>query len=237
MLAGWLVFMAGGIRPEDAHPQSPAALTCAQIVDQMQIHDKARKDELKHWQALRHYRVEYRGFSATLAAQMDVETTYDAGSGKSFRIVSESGSKMLLDHVLKRLLESEKEAGHEQSSNALTPANYRFRLDGVETLGGRTAYVLDVEPIHDSKFLYRGKIWIDAADYAVVKIEAEPSKSPSFWVSRTLIHHVYAKTGEFWLPEQDRSETKVRVGGTAVLTIDYGTYRDVSGTAREAAAF
>ena len=27
-----------------------------------------------------------------------------------------------------------------------------------------------------------------------------------------------------WLPHQNRSESKIRVGGTAVLTIDYGVY-------------
>jgi hypothetical protein len=30
------------------------------------------------------------------------------------------------------------------------------------------------------------------------------------------------------LPEKNRSETKVRIGGTAVLTIDYGIYQIVS---------
>jgi hypothetical protein len=55
-------------------------------------------------------------------------------------------------------------------------------------------------------------------------METEPAKSPSFWISRTQIHCTNAKTDGFWLPEQVRSETKVRIGGTAVLTIDYGRY-------------
>jgi hypothetical protein len=59
----------------------------------------------------------------------------------------------------------------------------------------------------------------------VVKFEAEPAKSPSFWIARTLIHQSFAKTGDFWLPRQNRSETKVRIGGTAFLTIEYGTYQ------------
>jgi hypothetical protein len=33
--------------------------------------------------------------------------------------------------------------------------------------------------------------------------------------------------GGFWLPQQNRSETKVRIGGTAVMRIDYGAYRVV----------
>ena len=66
---------------------------------------------------------------------------------------------------------------------------------------------------------------MDAADFAVVKIDAEPAKNPSVWISRTEINFTNAKTGDFWLPEQNRSETKVRIGGTAVLTIVYGPYQ------------
>ena len=65
---------------------------------------------------------------------------------------------------------------------------------------------------------------MDAADFAVVKMETEPAKNPSFWISRTLIHYTGAKTDGFWMPQKVRSETKVRFGGTAVLTIDYGSY-------------
>jgi hypothetical protein len=88
-----------------------------------------------------------------------------------------------------------------------------------------------VEPLRESKFLFRGKIWVDAADFAVVKMETEPAKSPSFWIARTLIHYTSVKTDGFWLPQQVRSETKVRIGGTAVLTIDYGSYEVVQMTA------
>ena len=33
----------------------------------------------------------------------------------------------------------------------------------------------------------------------------------------------------FWMPLQMRSETRVRVGGAAVMTIDYGNYEIASG--------
>jgi hypothetical protein len=191
----------------------------------MERRNRSQTEELKHYEAVRQYQVEYRGFAMTLVAKMEVEVKFDASSGKSFRIVSQSGSKFLCEKVLKRAVESEKEASQDTGATALTPANYRFHLAGSESLGGRPAYILDVDPVTESKFLYRGKIWVDAEDFAVVRIEAEPAKSPSIWISRTLIRYRSAKTGRFWLPEQNRSETHVRVGGTAVLTIDYGTYQ------------
>ncbi len=155
---------------------------------------------------------------------MEVEVDFDATSGKSFRILSQSGSKILGEKVLKRAMDSEKEASEDTGKTALTPANYRFQLQGRESMDGRPAYVLSVDPLKESKFLYRGKIWVDATDFAVAKVEAAPAKNPSFWISRTLIRYTNAKTGDFWLPQRSRSETKVRIGGIAVLTIDYGAY-------------
>jgi hypothetical protein len=98
-------------------------------------------------------------------------------------------------------------------------------MAGSEIVDGRPAYILKVEPLSDGKFLYRGKVWVDAADFEVVKMESEPAKNPSFFISRTLIHYTGALAHGFWLPQKIRSETKVRIGGTAVLTIDYGDYQ------------
>jgi hypothetical protein len=220
-----LILAAGVIRAEKGDSLPPAILNAAQIVDQMQLHNQARNEELKDYKSLRHYTVDYHGFSTSIAAAMDVEVAYDAASGKSFRVVSESGSKFLCDKVLKRAVDSEEEASRDKSSTALTAANYAFQLLGSENVRGRPAYILDVKPIAASKFLYRGKIWVDAVDFAVAKIEAEPAKNPSVWISRTEINFTSAKTGDFWLPEQNRSETKVRIGGSAVLTIVYGPYQ------------
>ena len=205
-----------------------ASMTAAEIVDQIQSHNRSRSDALRHFKALRHYAVQYKGFATTLAAGMDVEVTYDASSGKSFRVVSQSGSKFLCEKVLQRAVDSEKEASADKGATALTSANYKFQLTGTDVIEGRLAYVLQVDPLTESKFLYRGKIWVDAADFAVVKIDAEPAKNPSIWISRTQIDYTSAKTGDFWLPSQNRSETKVRIGGTSVLTIDYGTYQVAS---------
>jgi hypothetical protein len=200
-----------------------AHLTAAQIVLEMEHQNKFRLEELKHYHSVRHYDVSYKGL-AKIAAAMVVEVDYDATSGKTFHVVSQSGSNFLIDKVLKKLVESEKDAGNDKRSTALTSANYNFRLDGVEDVADRPAYILVVEPKVNSKYLYRGKIWVDTADFAVAKIAAEPAKNPSFWISKTAINHLYERIDGFWLPAQNRSESKVRLGGSAVLSIDYGKY-------------
>jgi hypothetical protein len=225
LLAIGFACAASSLWPQVADAVSPPPLTAVQIVEQMQIHNLERTEALKRYRSVRHYQVNYHGFSSKLQAAMDVEFNYDARSGKSFRVVSESGSKALCEKVLKRALDSEIEAAHEKEATALTTANYRFQLAGSENLRGRPAYILVVEPLVANKFLYRGKIWVDAADFALVKIDARPAKNPSFWIARTLTQQTFAKMGNFWLPEHNRSETKVRVSGTAVFIIDYGTYQ------------
>lgn len=207
-------------------PGQPA-VPLEQIVDRMQQHEANQWKELKHYEAVRHYQVQYKGFGTHLAGMMDVDLNYDSGTGKRFRIISQSGSKLLCDKVLKRAVESEEEASKDRSTTALNRENYRFKLVGNEMVDGREAYILRVDPLRKSKFLYRGKVWVDAAEYAVMKIEVEPAQNPSFWITSTQIENTNLKTDGVWLPEKNRSESKIRIGGSAVLTINYGTYHIV----------
>jgi hypothetical protein len=202
-----------------------AAPDTTQIVQSIAGHDQMQAKVLQRYQALRHYEIEYHGFLRNITAKMDVELEYDASSGKSFQVISQSGSHTLCEKVLKRALDSERDASQDRGAHALTMANYKFQLLGSDTLEGRPTYVLQVEPLTGSPYLYRGKIWVDAADGAVSKMDVQPAKNPSFWISQTLIHQTSSRIGNFWLPRQNRSETRVRIGGKAVLTIDYGPYQ------------
>lgn len=203
-------------------PETSSA-TADDVVRKLVEQNERRADKLKGYTERREYTVTYHGFPS-LKARMTVEAHYDAPSQKRFEIFSQSGPTLLVDRVLKKLLESEEEAAKNPGQTALTPANYTFSLEGEQVIAGRQCYLLHVEPKVASKFLYRGTIFVDAADYAVVQIQAEPAQNPSFWIKKTVVQHTYAKTGQFWLPEHNRSESAVRLGGTAVLTIDYGPY-------------
>lgn len=207
-----------------ATPPPITALTAPQIVARMQLHDSHQNQHLLQYRSLRVYHVEYHGYAAKISAEMTVAVTYNAVTGKSFHIVSHTGSALLCDEVLKRAVTSEEQASKERGATALTPDNYTFSELGTDSLNGRPAYILAVVPVKPNKFQYRGKIWVDAADFAVVKIEAAPAKNPSFWISHTTIWATNEMTNGFWLPEKTRSKTWVRIGGTATLTIDYGTY-------------
>jgi hypothetical protein len=166
---------------------------------------------------------------------MQVEAIYTAPDRKDFKVLSQSGSKLLINRVLLKLLSSEQEAQKEQNRQELeiNPKNYDFALAGTEHTPGGDFYVLEVSPKGRSKYLYRGKLWVDARDFAAARMQGEPARNPSLWVSHTQIEYRWAKIGGFWLPVHNESVTQVRMGGKAVLTIDYADYQ-ITGAARSA---
>jgi len=204
-----------------------AALSVDQVVDNLVRKNQERAQALLHSEGTRVYHLSYRGFPGDRDAEMTVKATYDSPSTKEFKVVSESGSKLILDHVFKKLLETEKEAAQPAISagTQLNRDNYNFELLGYEPSDAGAQYVLRVSPKSPSKYVYRGKVWVDEIDFAVMHIEAEPAQNPSFWTKKSVIHHEYKKVGAFWLPAQNESVSYIRLGGRATLTIKYKDYR------------
>jgi hypothetical protein len=188
-----------------------------------------RAQALHSYQGSRTYRAEYHGFPGTRAAEMVVSVKYVSGK-KQFIVESSAGSGLIIDKVLKKLLEAEVEATdvERQRRSALTEDNYHFTLIGYESGSPDGTYVLRVEPRTEGKFLYRGRIWVDGQDFAVVRLEAEPAKNPSFWTKHTEIVQQYMKVGDFWLPARNHSISAIRLGGHAELTIEYKDYEITS---------
>jgi hypothetical protein len=87
---------------------------------------------------------------------------------------------------------------------------------------------LSVKPRTKNKYLFRGRIWVDAEQFAGVRIQAEPAKNPSFWIKDTKIETLYVNVNDFWLPAHNHSATDVRLGGHADFSIEYKDYRITS---------
>jgi hypothetical protein len=195
-----------------------------QVVDKLVAKNAERAAALQRYQSRRFYRLEYTGFPASLKAEMVVDMVYDAPATKTFKIVSQSGPKWMIDRIFKGLLQAEQEALKNRDRVALDRNNYVFAGMEFQDRGEGCSYVLTVQPRIPNKLLYRGRIWVDSKDFAVCRIEAEPSKNPSIWIKSTAIHHVYQKLGDFWFPSENQSTSSMRVGGRAVLSIKYQNY-------------
>jgi outer membrane lipoprotein-sorting protein len=202
------------------------SLTVDQVVRHLEDRNLERAAALRKFEATRTYRMEYRGPFGNRDAEMTVSLSYTSPNDKKFVVLSQSGSKFILDHIFKRLLTEERDAANEDNRQrtALNSKNYDFSLAGFENSPVAPQYVLNVIPRTDNKYLYRGKIWVDAKDFAVTRIEAEPAKSPSFWIKKSEINHKYQKVDNFWLPAENKTESWIRVGGSALLVIEYKTY-------------
>jgi hypothetical protein len=83
---------------------------------------------------------------------------------------------------------------------------------------------VDVLPRRKDKYSFEGRAWIDAEDYAIVRIEGHPAKKLSFWIERAEFVRQYQKVDGFWLPLRDETTVHVRLYGDKKLTIDHADY-------------
>jgi len=215
----------------------PVPLSLEQVVTNLEQRNAQRAAALEAFEGKRIYRMEYRGFPSDKDAEMIVKVSFHAPNSKEFTVVSETGSKFIIERVFRKLLEGEQEAASRDSHHdtALTRQNYDFELAGYEPNPDGGQYVLNLVPKTRNKFLYRGKVWVDAKDFAVVRIQAEPGKNPSFWIKKTDIAHRYVKVNNFWLPAENHTESFVRLGGKATLSIEYQDYKIIKAVPLDAA--
>lgn len=220
-----LLIAAAGLAQQAIVPLHPPMST-GKVVENLVRKNLERAHALTAYQGVRTYRLEYRGFLGLRTAEMVVDVKYQSPRTKEFNVRSSTGSKLIIEKVFKKLLESEKEALSEenQARVALNNDNYIFAFERYEDTPKGAQYVLSVKPRTKNKFLYSGTIWINADDFAVMRIEGEPAKNPSFWTKQTKIEQVYTKVGDFWLPSSNRSTSSIRLGGQASFSIEYKDY-------------
>ena len=179
------LFCTGRWRPASAQqhgmpcPVLNAPLSREQIVDNMVGMNVARTQALHAYHVTETYRLAYRGFPGDRNAEMIVGAKYQSPGTKIFTIQSATGSALILDRVFKKLLQAEDEVleTEAQRQTALNRENYEFALVGCESTPSGSMYLLHVKPRRKGKFLYRGRIWVNAKDFAVVRVEAEPAKN------------------------------------------------------------
>jgi len=160
-------------------------------------------------------------------AEMLVSVKCDPNGTKHFEVVSEEGWKSANKRVVRKMLESETETSQPQirPTTSLTPENYRFQMLGNDSLDARPTYVIQVLPKREDKYLFEGRIWVDAEDFAVVRVEGKPAKNPSFWVHSIHFVQQYHKSGTFWFPLTTESVTDARIFGKTEVTISYFDYQ------------
>jgi hypothetical protein len=186
--------------------------------------DESRQAALNGYTAFRRYVIENR--SHQKRAEMLVRVTCHKDGSKQFEEISSSGWGSARKHVFPRLLEGEAEASRpsNRDQSRISPENYSFNMVGTEPINGRAAYIIDITPKEAKKYLVKGRMWVDAEDFALVQIDGKPAKSPSFWIKSTHFVHRYEKRGPFWFPVSNQSTSDARLFGATEVTIEYFDY-------------
>jgi negative regulator of sigma E activity len=220
-LTSLLLFSTLVAAASDSVPQSA---TADDVVAKMMERDHGRQAELSGYMADRRYSLRNERYRKH--AEMVVRMKCSKDGSKQFDVVSSAGSAGIRKHVFPHLLSAEAEASQPglRDRSRITPDNYSFEMVGTDRLNGRLAYVIAIAPKTPNKYLVDGRIWVDADEYAIVRLEGQPAKNPSFWVKSVHFVHTYAKQGPFWFPASDESVTDARIFGDTDLKIEYFGY-------------
>lgn len=200
-------------------------VSAVQIFDELVAQNSLRAAMLENYTALRTYQVV--DLQGKVHAEEVGRMEYVAPDQKKFVVTSEKGSIVVRRLALNALIASEIEtaAGKQHHDSAISPANYSLNLIGEQLVGPYQCFVLQAIPKRSDKYLFEGKVWIDAEDYAVVRIEGRPAKKLSFWIQRADFVRQYQKIEDFWLAQRDMTFVDVRLYGKKVLTIDHHDYK------------
>lgn len=220
LLAALLLLPASAV----AADESPSLPSATEIVTRMGSRDLQRQASIEGYAGMRRYVLDNQHLHKR--AEMLVQVQGDPDGTKHFEVVSEDGWKAAHKHVLRKMLESESETSRPEmrASTKINLENYDFEVIGTEMVADRTAYVLETHPKRKEKYLFRGRIWVDAEDYALVRAEGSPAKNPSFWTKSTHFVQIYQKNGPLWFPRSTESVTEAHIFGTTDVNIEYFDY-------------
>jgi hypothetical protein len=205
-----------------AHESSPDQ---SRVIQAMLRAEAARFGNVEDYTRLQHYSASDERFG--LKAEMLARIHYERSTGKTFEIISRSGSPLIQSRVFEALLQEEvdlsKVMTHE--GGLLSAHNYSLRLTGRREFAGRQCYLLELTPLRHDKHLIQGRAWVDMEDYGVVHVEGRPADSVSFWIGKPVVIQDFEKISGYWFAIRRHSFMNGLLTGQSELTVDYSDYR------------
>jgi outer membrane lipoprotein-sorting protein len=218
------IFIVLGAIASAAQQPDPAS-----VIQKVDDAVKARIDHVAAYTVTEHYTV-YRGKDETQpAAEMTVKTEYRAETGKSYTILSQSGSGFIRTHVLDSILDNEKRLNLPgiREASWLTSANYEMKLNsgGVLRLDGRNCLALTITPKRKATNMIAGTLWVDARDGSIVRIEGSATQSPSILTGPAHVMRQYASMNGYGMATHASAVSNSFLLGQTIVTIDYRDYQ------------
>ena len=209
-------------QPEPADP-APALQSSSgdlqHILEQMeavQVHNPARFRPYVLTRQYRFYQADGREAQHDPKSEVLAEVTFTPPNVKTFDILETHGSGRGAS-VVKHMLEGESDLSKDISRNEISRANYNFTLLGESAVEGRQCYVLGLEPKREDHVLFKGRAFIDAENFHILRVEGQPAKSPSWWLKSSYVVLRFAEVAGLWLPVATEGTGEVRIFGRFTL--------------------
>jgi hypothetical protein len=140
----------------------------------------------------------------------------------SYEAVRFEGDKSVKSDIIARYLAAETQAqSADDSSLAITPANYRFRFKGRSGVEENQIYIFQLTPRRKQVGLFKGELWIDAASCLPVRELGRLVKTPSIFLKRVEFVREYYIRGGVAVPLQIASTVETRLVGRAEVTVHF----------------
>jgi hypothetical protein len=141
---------------------------------------------------------------------------------KVFTVLESRGSALILTRVINRMMASEIEAARASLLRraAFTPDNYdvgSVRDDGA-------CYVIAMTPRRRDELLFKGRVWITKDGFHLKRIEGEPARNPSFWITHISFVSDFEPVKGVWLDLRTVARVTVRWAGEYDMRSECGPY-------------
>ncbi len=182
-------------------------------------------EPLTSYRAFRRLTASTRG--GRLTATIEAWTTLDPVHGFRYEIVSEMGSSIIRQKVLRAALEAERKAvGSPDAANAaLTRANYEF-LKVADEQDDLTR--VDVKARRKHMMLIDGSLYLNTGSADLVKVEGDLSQRPSIWTRKVRIVREYSRLEGVHVPVAMKSTADVLIVGASSFSMTY-RYVEING--------
>ena len=200
-------------------------LTGETILAKLASMEAERNKRLPSYKVLRVYNLQMEKRAKSLTSKAEFE--FNREDGKAFRILDEQGVEGFYRSALHKVMQAEVKVAKskkELREVEVSPENYTASLLGKETKDGRQCYVLSVAPRRNSKYLLKGKAWVDAEDFGLLRLEGSPTESLSFWIGKPYIVQTFENFGGHFLLRSTESDIDAKIVGHLKLTINSADY-------------
>jgi hypothetical protein len=158
---------------------------------------------------------------------IEAATEYAPQTGFRYDILSEGGSDLIRNKVLRAVLDGERDAiaQGETARSSIDRANYLFQANGVDHDG--LANVL-LTPRRKERVLVAGMIFLRPRVGDLVRLQGRLAKNPSWWVKDVEISRSYDRIHGVLVPIEITSTAQLRWIGSATFHMTY-VYSEIDG--------